>query len=54
MRLSIVIAILALIFFGFPLLGGVGLPASFAAEELGRFIADLLAYWKTFFTSIAL
>lgn len=53
MRTLIVVVIIAVVFFAFPLLNNVPIPDSFAPEAIGGFISTALNYWKDLFNSIA-
>lgn len=52
MRILALLVILAVVFFGLPLLNSVPLPQGFAPEQMGAFVNSALDYWKALFGSI--
>lgn len=52
MKILIVVLVLLAVFFGFPILNNVSLPASFSPDDLGDFIKAALNYWQSLFTNV--
>ncbi len=52
MNVWVILAVVVIVFFGFPLLNNVALPQSFSPDDLGNFVKAVMDYWQSLFNSI--